>query len=60
MTVEASPLSPTPQTGAMLELPRRYLIAKEANDFLLLHRKPVQPPGELLREKFPMRHVSFG
>jgi hypothetical protein len=42
------------------ELPRRYLIAKEANDFLLLHRKPVQPPGELLREKFPMRHVSFG
>ena len=42
------------------ELPRRYLIAKEATDFLLLQRKPVQPPGELLREKFPMRHVSFG
>jgi hypothetical protein len=42
------------------ELPRRYSIAKEANDFLLLHRKPVQPTGELLREKFPMRHVSFG
>src|SRR5207237_1034833 len=42
------------------ELPRRYSIAKEANDFLLLHRKPVQPTGELLREKFPMRYVSFG
>jgi hypothetical protein len=42
------------------ELPRRYLITKEANDFLLLHRKPVQPAGELVREKFPMRHVSFG
>ena len=42
------------------ELPRRYLIAKEGNDFLLLHRKPVQPAGELVREKFPMRNVSFG
>ena len=42
------------------ELPRRYSIAKKDNDFLLLHRKPVQPTGELLREKFPMRHVSFG
>jgi hypothetical protein len=42
------------------ELPRRYSIAKEANDFLLLHRKPLQPSGELVREKFPMRYVSFG
>jgi hypothetical protein len=42
------------------ELPRRYLIAKEGNDFLLLHRKPVQPAGELVREKLPMRRVSFG
>ena len=42
------------------ELPRRYLIAKEGNDFLLLHRKPVQPAGELVREKFPMRNVFFG
>jgi hypothetical protein len=42
------------------ELPRRYAIAKEAGDFLLLRRKPVQPCGDLLREKFPMRDVSCG
>ena len=36
------------------------MIAKEGNDFLLLHRKPVQPAGELVREKLPMRRVSFG
>jgi len=42
------------------ELPRRYLVAKEGNDFLLLHRKPVQPAEELVREKLPMRRVSFG
>ena len=41
------------------ELPRRYLIAKEGNDFLLLHRKPVQPAGELVREKLPIRRVSL-
>jgi hypothetical protein len=42
------------------ELPRRYLMVKEANDFLLLHRKPVQPVSELVREKFPILTVSFG
>ena len=42
------------------ELPRRYLMVKEANDFLLLHRKPVQPARELVREKFPVRQISFG
>jgi len=41
------------------ELPRRYLVAKEGNDFLLLHRKPVQPAEELVREKLPMRRVSL-
>lgn len=42
------------------ELPRRYLMVKEATDFLLLHRKSVQPARELVREKFPLRDISFG